>query len=352
MYANFRNLFMILVTSSFIISQNYWVKYGWQVFNSAGDARILSIGGAAVTDYGTSLSPLFNPASANAVGLHDVNYTHQSRIAGMINSDLIGFPIKNFSRPLNLIILHEGVEDIPDTRNILLDFGVDGVPGTGDAGEGNGILDEGERLDASKLKFFSQRQFGMHLSTAWQKDNYEVGIAFKILRHSLGDFNGTGIGLDFGIVIIPWKNGRLGLTVRDLTTSWQVWDNGTVERFKPTIISGISHSFEIENWPLRITGMSNILLEMSGRSSTEHFSLGNSAGYFLNGINLVYNQRIALRFGRNAIGAITSGIGLSWENISLDYALLNTPTGSGLGSTHLISISMSSEWILNQIEKL
>ena len=42
-------------------SESYWVRYGWQVFNTAGDARILSLGGAAVTDYGTAISPLFNP---------------------------------------------------------------------------------------------------------------------------------------------------------------------------------------------------------------------------------------------------------------------------------------------------
>ena len=65
----------------------------------------------------------------------------------MINSDLIGFPINNFSRPLNVIIIYEGIDHIPDTRNILLDFGLDGIPGSGDSGEGNGILDEGERLD-------------------------------------------------------------------------------------------------------------------------------------------------------------------------------------------------------------
>ena len=185
-----------LFSSQISFSQTYWVKYGWQAFTSAGDARIHSLGGAAVTDYGTSVSPLFNPAASGRVGIHNINYTHQSRLAGMINSDLIGFPIRNFSQPLNLIILHEGIDDIPDTRHILMDFGLDGIPGTGDIGEGNGILDEGERLDESKLKYFSQRQLGLHLSTAWEKKNFEIGLALKILQHSLGEFSGTGIGLD------------------------------------------------------------------------------------------------------------------------------------------------------------
>lgn len=343
---------MLFLLFSFASTQTYWVKYGWQAFNSAGDARILSLGGAAVTDFGTSVSPLFNPAASSRVGIHNINYTHQSRLAGMINSDLIGFPIRNFSRPLNLIILHEGIDDIPDTRHILMDFGLDGIPGTGDIGEGNGILDEGERLDESKLKYFSQRQLGLHLSTAWKTENFEIGLALKMLQHSLGDFSGTGMGLDLGILMIPWDNGRLGLTIRDVTTSWQVWDNGTVERFKPTIITGIAHTYRSAQWPIAITGMGNIMMNTSGRSLEDDFSVGKNGGQLLLGINVVYNHQIAVRLGRNAIGSTTAGMGLSWENMSLDYAYLNAPSGSGLGSTHMVSLSVNSDWVRKQIEKL
>ena len=343
---------MIILFLSFASSQTYWVKYGWQAFNSAGDARILSLGGAAVTDYGTSISPLFNPAASSRVGNHNINYTHQSRLAGMINSDLIGFPIRNFSRPLNLIILHEGIDDIPDTRHILMDFGLDGIPGSGDIGEGNGILDEGERLDESKLKYFSQRQLGLHLSTAWTTKNYEIGLALKMLHHALGEFSGTGIGLDLGILMTPWENGRLGFTIRDVTTSWQVWDNGTVERFKPTIISGIAQTYRLSQWPLSITAMGNMIINLNGRSLDDDLNFGDNGGQLLFGLNVVYNHKIVIRLGRNRVGSMTAGMGLSWENMSLDYAFLNAPTGSGLGSTHLVSISVNSDWVRKQIENL
>ena len=343
---------LLFLLSSVGNSQSYWVRYGWQAFNSAGDARILSLGGAAVTDYGTSVSPLFNPAASGKVGVHNFNYTHQSRLAGMINSDLLGFPIKNFSRPLNLIIIHEGIDQIPDTRNILLDFGLDGVPGTGDTGEGNGTLDEGERLDESKLKYFSQRQFGLHLSTSWKKDQFEVGLALKSLYHTLGEFSGTGVGLDFGILVSPWENGRLGLTIRDATTSWQVWDNGTVERFKPTVITGVSHTHRFANAPLAVTGMGNVVWDAAGKALDDDFNLGNHGGRFLLGFNVVYDHKIAVRLGRDATGSTTAGIGLSWENMSLDYAFLNEPSGSGLGVTHLVSLAVNSDWIRNYIEKL
>ena len=343
-------LFVLLGTMGF--SQSYWVKYGWQAFNNAGDARILSLGGAAVTDFGTSVSPLFNPAASGKVGIHNLNYTHQSRLAGMINSDLLGFPIQNFSRPLNLIIIHEGIDQIPDTRNILLDFGLDGVPGTGDIGEGNGTLDEGERLDEDKVKYFSQRQLGLHLSTSWKNNNIEFGIAVKSLFHSIGEHTGSGIGLDFGVLAVPWKNGRLGLTIRDITTSWQVWENGTIERFKPTVIAGLSQKYRFENMPLTVSGMVNIYLDGNGKSLDDDIHLGDNGANYLLGFNGVYDNKIALRLGRNAIGSTTGGIGLSWDNLSLDYAFLNEPSGSGLGASHMVSLAVNSNWIRQYVEKL
>jgi hypothetical protein len=334
------------------VSQSSWVKYGWQAFNNSGDARILSLGGAAVTDFGTSVSPLFNPAASAKVGIHNLNYTHQSRLAGMVNSDLLAFPISNSSRPLNLIIIHEGIDQIPDTRNILLDFGLDGIPGTGDIGEGNGALDEGERLNEDKLKYFSQRQLGLHLSTSWKKDNFELGLALKMLQHTLGEFSGTGIGLDFGILSIPWDNGRLGLTIRDVTTSWQVWDNGTVERFKPTVITGLSHTYKFANAPLSFTVMGNVIWDTIGKSLDDDIDWGSHGGRFLLGLHMKYDHKVAIRLGRNGIGSITAGVGISWENISLDYAFLNEPSGSGLGVTHMVSFAVNSDWVKNYIEKL
>ena len=169
-------LLLYLFLNNISSSQTYWVRYASQVYENAGVARTLSIGSAAVTDYGSTTSSLFNPASSGYSSRHNINYTHQSRMGGMINSDLIGFPLTGYSRPLNLIILYEGIDQIPDTRNILIDFGLDGIPGTGDIGEGNGLLDEGERLDKNKLTYFSQKQTGIHISTAWDRESYKFGI--------------------------------------------------------------------------------------------------------------------------------------------------------------------------------
>ena len=137
-----------------------------------------------------------------------------------------------------------------------------------------------------------------------------------------------------------------------MTTSWQVWDNGTVERFKPTIITGLEHTLRFSKWPLTMTGIWNMVFDISGRSLDDDIKLGDRGGSFLLGVNMVYDQKISIRLGRNVIGVITAGMGLSWKHISLDYAFLNEPSDSGLGSTHLVSLSVDSDWVKKQIEKL
>ena len=350
-YLKQKIIVFIILFSSIASAQTYWVKYGWQVFESAGDARSQSLGSALSTDGGGAISSLFNPASQNINAKHNLHYTHQSRLGGMVSSDLFGLPLKSFKRPLSLIIMYEGIDKIPDTRNMLLDFGLDGVPGTGDIGEGNGLIDEGERLDKEKLSFFSQKQTGFHLSTSWDKGVFSYGIALKSLFHNLSEFSSAGMGLDIGLITSLWNDGKVGFLIRDATTSWQVWNNGAVERFKPILILGFSHQHYFENQKIKLIGSADFKWDTNGsRNLLETFNTSNT--HSMAGLNINYNERIALRLGKNQINVTTFGVGLSWSDISIDYAFIGEPINSGLGSTHLISLSMNSNLILKYIDKL
>ncbi|GIT74906.1 MAG: hypothetical protein Ct9H300mP29_9000 [Candidatus Neomarinimicrobiota bacterium] len=54
---------------------------------------------------------------------------HQNRFAGLVSSDVLVFPLKTkMTIPLGLVILREAVSRIPDTRNLLFDWGADGMP--------------------------------------------------------------------------------------------------------------------------------------------------------------------------------------------------------------------------------
>ena len=98
--------------------------------------------------------------------------------------------------------------------------------------------------------------------------------------------------------------------------------------------------------------MGNVVWEVAGKTLNNDLNFSEYGGQLLIGVNIVYNNKVALRLGRNKVGSTTAGIGLSWKNMSLDYAFLNEPAGSGLGVSHLVSITVNSEWISAYIEKL
>jgi len=334
---------------AFSNSQTYWVIEGWQLFKNAGDARILSLGSAASTDFGTPVSPLFNPSLSSTAINENLSYTHQNRFGGSISSDLIGFTTK---KRLNYIFMRESIGDIPDTRNALLDYGLDGMPNTGDIGENNGILDDGERLDSEKVNYFNQNQIGLHISKSFTYNNYNLGLAIKFLDHHIGIQKSHGIGLDFGFLLNNWKSSKISFVLKDITTSWQVWNNGTIERTKPSMVSGFSHSLFFKKYPIVLNGMTDFVINFNGRSLDQDFSFGKNSGYIKYGLNLIYDYKIAVRLGKNNQDSFSIGIGLSWDNISLDYAMINEPSQTNFGTSNIVSLVLDVNWLQKTILNL
>ena len=144
-----RTIFYFVLFFQLANAETYWVRYGWEIFANAGDGRSLALGNTLTASGGGAIGPLFNPALDPGISEFGLTYAHQSRFAGLINSDLGAFSLSNSLRwPIGIIVLHEGISNIADTRNILLDFGEDGQPGTGDAGEGGRLADRAAGVGA------------------------------------------------------------------------------------------------------------------------------------------------------------------------------------------------------------
>ena len=79
-----------------------WTNYGWELFDYVSEARTSSLGNATVAynfDYPSSAlsNPCFPKSSSRKISL-----THQSRFAGLINSELVSFQLKKEERLINL----------------------------------------------------------------------------------------------------------------------------------------------------------------------------------------------------------------------------------------------------------
>lgn len=336
---------------SLLSAKSYWVEYGWQAFKNAGDAQSFALGQAQTAVYTGAASVLQNPAHAH-LPYNQYLYAHQNRFAGLVNSDFLAFPtLMGFQRPVNVVLFQEGVSHIPDTRSILLDWGLDGIPGTGDAGESNGHLDEGERLDADQLSFFKQSQWGIHLSTTWQVKNWNLGVGVKGLFHSLAEHFASGVGFDVGATRSFRKGTTIGFTIKDATTSWLVWENGSIERFSPEFMAGISQNIFVEKWFLSVTIMADAALDPVGRSVDDDFQLEGMAGRYRGGLDIQY-KKFSLRFGRGLNAVTSAGLGLDWGQAAIHYAFTTASNSPFLGDSHFLSFSLEPRWLTKQMGKI
>lgn len=125
---NLKYFLTSLLFCSVLFAQSGWTKYGWQIYDNAGDARSIAMGNTMVSD-SRVISALWNPAISGSENYRNFTYGHQSRFAGIIQSDLISFPFNTKNdRSFNIIFLCESVGKIPNTQNLLLDWGVGWCP--------------------------------------------------------------------------------------------------------------------------------------------------------------------------------------------------------------------------------
>ena len=340
-----KSFLSVIIFSSLAFSEGYWVNYGWELFDHVTDARTAALGNATTAYANQSpASTLANPIFSS-IPVQRVSLTHQSRFAGLFSSELIGTDTHiRDEKSIRWNLLYEGIGQIPDTRNMLLDWGNDGQFGTNDPGEGNGILDEGERLDSDQIRYFNQRQIGIHSSFVQNIANVPLGIALKILSYYLDDHFALGIGIDFG-VLKQVNTFNVGLVVKNLPASGLIWDNGTVEGTAPTVSIGAHAPYKFSKIPLELHTLFNMDLSMSKRHLDSQLQLGHISMDTALGMEMIYKRRLMVRMGRNYLGHATGGLGMSWKIISIDYAFQNSNTGTGMGSHHLVSVNILLDWL-------
>ena len=342
---------LFLIFNSFtLFAEINSVSHGWGLFNRLSDSRITSLSFSTIAyPMESSGIALVNPALSSIYN-KKIGLTHQSKIAGMVNSELIGFN-KNISDSswVSIALLYEGVSGIPDTRNALLDWGNDGVFGTFDPGENNGILDEGERLDANKISYFSQNQIGLYGAMSKPYKGWKLGLGMKLLFHTLEDNYALGTGMNFG-AFRSFKNGTsIGIVLYDAPSSGVLWDNGDIELTPSSFSVGIHHSLFFEKYQIAINPVYRLDILMKERTIDSYLFLDTIPIEYSGGVEIIYKRKIFTRVGVYPSGTIATGLGIFWENITIDYAYLFDDSISGIDRNHLITISLSSDWIKKKV---
>ena len=90
-------IIFVALISNLLFADTDWRKYGWQIFDNAGDGRLIAMGNSSVADVHIN-STLWNPAIIGIGNFSNFTYGHQSRFAGIVQSDFFIISIFNKNR--------------------------------------------------------------------------------------------------------------------------------------------------------------------------------------------------------------------------------------------------------------
>lgn len=246
----------------------------------------------------------------------------------------------------------------------VLRFGIDDIPNTIDLKDQNGTI------DYSRISKFSVADYAFLLSYGKKLDNnrWSLGGSAKIIYRNYGKFaQGYGFGIDLGMQYRPGK-WLIGLTARDVTTTFTTWSNNPDELMiviadsvfntapensseirRPSLLAGVSRRFVIkEMYGIQIEADAEITTD--GRrnvlASGDPFSLNPYAG-----LEFDYKKMIYVRAGVTNIQQKTdyegkkfyslqpnAGLGIAWKGLRIDYSLANLGDLEGAMYSHVLSL--------------
>ena len=170
---------------------------------------------------------------------------------------------------------------------------------------------------------FSDKEYGIIASYASSiTEQVHLGANMKFVHQSLQDKNGSGLGLDLGLLYQPLYNLTFGLMAQDLIEpKIQLLEDGEEYSIPRKIRLGMSYKM-MDDKVLLAAGVD----KASGRSPKLHL-----------GTEIVPMKDLDLRLGYTTdTGEVSAGVGVRVSAIQLDY-------GFGflkLGSTHRASITI------------
>jgi len=333
-------LLLTLLVPKNIYSQKFeFSKYAGEFLQFSAGARAAGIGGAFAAIADDGFTSYWNPAGLTEINIDQLFLMHSSRFGGEVKYDFIGYASKAKKESgLGISLLRIGIDEIPDTRNALLDFGLDNIPDTDDEGEGNGQMDGDERIDAKKVLFFSNNDYVLFLSYAKKRsETLSIGGSAKIIKRKIGENDAWGIGFDLAM-LKRYNKFRFGLILRDITTTLISWDTGENELITPSFRFGTAYTNYVDKLSLNITAIVEIISRLEGRSYSSLLNAGLYSMDIQYGVELCFLEKIYLRTGFDEIKRFSAGTGIQLPNLRIDYSFTSFNKFDQLGNLHRVSL--------------
>tara|TARA_B110000046_G_C13022805_1_gene412150 strand:- start:2538 stop:3668 length:1131 start_codon:yes stop_codon:yes gene_type:complete len=334
-------------------------KFVNEFLNIGVGARAHGMFGSVVANGEDLTSAYWNPAGL--IGLEnslEINAMHANWFGGIAGYDYISigkkFKEKNAAAAVTLIRM--GIDNIPNTLNLI---GPDG------------------NVDYNRIETFSTADYAFMISYAKAMDEegkLSLGGNLKVIHRSIGSFGSAwGFGADIGVKYKVLKNITLGLTAKDITTTFNAWSFNLSEDEKSIFnetgneIPVSSNEVTLPRLVLGIAYQTNIGSNFSLLAETDltFSTYGREAALVSKnsleidptlGIEIGYMNKAFLRFGMGNIQRRVNienfdestieiqpnvGLGLKLGRLTVDYALTNLGDRTDILVSHIFSVGIA-----------
>lgn len=350
---------------SHLTSLGQFRKYSNEFLNIGAGARGLAMGGAQVASVGDATAGYWNPAGLTELaGKPSFSLMHAEYFAGIGKYDFasLALPIgdpETSTRVFGVSLLRFAVDDIPNTLFLVEPDGT---------------------VNYNNVRSFSSADYAVLLSYAQtifedEQTSFSFGANAKVIHRSVGSFaKAWGFGLDAGLQYRSTNFG-LGLTARDITTTFNAWRFSFTDKEKealyltnnnipvkstemtaPRLVLGgyykanVSESFSVMaelNLDLTFDGKRNVLLSSAAVNMDPRAGLEMGFKDLIFGRAGVYNFQQGLKDGDSTnvqkvwIYQPGAGVGFKIKNVEIDYAFTNLANQSNPLYTHIFSLKMN-----------
>ena len=308
-------------------------KYAGEFLSSGVGGRSAGLGGAGTGFANDVTAGYFNPASLALIRYPQVTVLHESRFAGEINYDYAAgaLPVDSL-QTISLSAIRLGLDGIKDSRNALIDR------------NGNGVLDDDDRIDPTKITTGGAADWAVYGSYARKvNDQLAVGGNVKFIYKTVLDHSAWGVGIDLSATYRPVEDLSLGAELADATKSLLIWDTGSQEFIVPTLRLGAAYRYRF-NENHSVMPVIDGAFRFEGREAATMVDLGVASLDVQGGLEYSFKDRVFVRGGYTDLKQITIGAGVKLPKLNIDYAFTRQSSDlSSLGATHRISLTLTLE---------
>lgn len=327
-------------------------KYSNEFMNIGVDAAALGMANAVTGSTSDVNAGYWNPAGLIHIKDHELALMHANYFANIAQYDYIGYASQIDDRSAwGLSLIRFGVDDILNTTE---------------------LIDNQGNIDYNKISLFSTADYGFTFSYARKLPvpGFQYGVNAKIIRRIIGKFaDSWGFGFDVGLQFEK-NNWQFGLMVRDITTTYNVWNINEQEYQKiadavpgqnqelpesteitaPKAQFGLSKKF-IVRYDYSIMAAANINMrfaETNDLLSTSFVSVDPAVGIEFGYTNLVFVragvgnfQNIEQLDNTKKVGFQPNiGLGFKYKGIQVDYALTDLGNQSAALYSNIFSLKI------------